>query len=137
MTQAADGGPGFVILTCMRGAAGSGASYALTCPVDTPFLPADFVPRLIATLEAGDPNAPAVAVCDGRVHGLHALWPVSRCADLDMLLDDPAKRKVELLHRELGSTPCIFDSGEGAPPFLNLNRPDDIERAQRFADSGA
>jgi len=116
-------------------ARGPGATHLLTVPSDSPFVPLDLVRRL----EAGayDPNAIVIAVSDGRDHPVFGLWPVSIADDLGRWLAGPDNRRIrDFLQRHplvtvefamIGTPHGLLD------PFFNINTPEDLQEARRFA----
>ncbi|MBU6449520.1 MAG: molybdenum cofactor guanylyltransferase [Rhodospirillales bacterium] len=97
-------------------AAGQGAEFLLTMPVDTPAFPL----TLVAELSPG----PAVAVYAGRQHHLAALWPTGFAATLEDFLRRDAKYKVRDALALCGARQVVFTSARD--PFANLNSPDDL-----------
>ena len=97
-------------------AAGQGADWLLTMPVDTPAFP--------LTLAADLSPGPAVAVYEGRQHHLTALWPVSFGAGLEDFLRRDAKYKVRDALALCGARQVAFTSARD--PFANLNSPEDL-----------
>lgn len=116
-------------------ARGPGATHLLTVPSDSPFVPLDLVRRLEAG--AGDPNAIVIAVSDGRDHPVFGLWPVSIADDLGSWLAGPDNRRIrDFLRRHplvtvefamIGTPHGLLD------PFFNINTPEDLQEARRFA----
>lgn len=116
-------------------ARGPGATHLLTVPSDSPFVPLDLVRRLEAG--ADDPNAIVIAVSDGRDHPVFGLWPVSIADDLGSWLAGPDNRRIrDFLQRHplvtvefamIGTPHGLLD------PFFNINTPEDLQEARRFA----
>ncbi len=116
-------------------ARGPGATHLLTVPSDSPFVPLDLVRRLEAG--ADDPNAIVIAVSDGRDHPVFGLWPVSIADDLGSWLAGPDNRRIrDFLRRHplvtvefamIGTPHGLLD------PFFNINTPEDLQEARRFA----
>ncbi len=104
------------------------ATHAVTVAVDSPFLPEDFVARLLAARDAGGAEA-AVASSGGRRHPVAALWPVrARHALRAAMLGEGLRRVGLFLDR---FRPAVAD-WPTAPfdPFLNLNTPEDLAAAE-------
>jgi molybdenum cofactor guanylyltransferase len=100
---------------------------ALTVPYDSPAPPPDLAARLSAALEAGEGEL-AVAHDGKRLQPVHALIPVALRVDLEAFLARGG-RKVELwLARHRVAMVDFSDRRDG---FLNLNRPEDLERVQQ------
>jgi molybdopterin-guanine dinucleotide biosynthesis protein A len=114
-------GPLDGILTALDWAKSQGESRVLTVAVDTPFLPADLVARLAA------PDAPAAcaATHDGP-HATTALWSAGLRDDLRRALSDGV-RKVGDWTGTIGAKLVQF---EDASAFLNVNTPEDRDRAE-------
>ncbi|PYE85102.1 molybdenum cofactor guanylyltransferase MobA [Pseudoroseicyclus aestuarii] len=115
-------GPLAGVLAGLNWAQAQGFEAIATAPVDTPFLPADLVERLLAAGRDG----PSHAGTAERSHHTLALWPVS--------LRDPLMRALQRGQRRLGafaadhaSTPALF---EEEAPFANINTPADLAEAQ-------
>jgi len=118
-------GPLAGILAALDWAATLGAARVVTVPVDTPFLPRDLVRRL-AQVEA--PIALA-ETADG-LHGTCGLWSVGLRDDLQAALRD-GQRKVTAFTARQGAVAVRFDD-HAPPPFFNVNRPEDLARAERW-----
>lgn len=123
-------GPLAGLLAGLNWAAGQGADVLLTVPGDTPFIPAD----LVATLAP----APSRAASLGRAHHLLALWPIAARAPLHDLLSHPGPRSVGAFGDRIGMRPVDFPAMDGPTgpydPFLNINTPDDLAKAQRIME---
>jgi len=106
-----------------------GMADIVSVPTDTPFLPADLVDRLLAA--RGDADI-AVAMSEGNVHPVVALWPVRLADELHRLVGQGMRRVREFAGRY---QIAYADFPVGAiDPFLNINRPEDLERAERLID---
>ncbi|MCQ8240855.1 molybdenum cofactor guanylyltransferase [Rhizosaccharibacter radicis] len=110
-------------------AAGQELRWLLTVPGDTPFIPRDLWQRL-------DPG-PSVACSAGRRHHLVALWPVAAQAALARHLAalsglGRSAWGIQPFARSLGAREVWF-SCEPEDPFLNVNTPEDLDRARRSA----
>ncbi|MBH0237035.1 molybdenum cofactor guanylyltransferase MobA [Methylobrevis albus] len=108
----------------------------VTVAADTPFLPADFVARLVAASE-GYARAVLARSATG-VHPVCALWPLGCAAALRAFLGG-GRRKVLAFADEVGAAEAAFPEGrigaEPVDPFFNINRPEDLAAAERFATS--
>lgn len=123
-------GPLAGVLAGMEWAAGLGAKQVVTVSVDTPFIPLDLVHRL---REAAGAQGIALAASPdetGRVrdHPTCALWPVDLREDLMASIESGLLRP--------GMYAAAHDPGRAmfasrpVDPFLNMNTPDDIRRAE-------
>lgn len=112
----------------------AGAARLATVPVDSPFVPEDFVARLAAAAPA---DRIAVARTASGRHPVAALIPTALAADLERWLAANETRRVNAW---LGTHPIVevdfpplVIEGEDIDPFLNLNTPDDLAAAERLA----
>lgn len=105
-------------------AADPGAARAVTVAVDTPFLPEDFVARLMA---AG-PGAVA-ASSGGRRHPVAALWPVAARHALRAALQDEGLRRVGVFLDRLAPAAVDWPT-DPFDPFINLNTPEELAAAE-------
>ncbi len=102
----------------------------VSVPTDTPFLPADLVDRLVAVRGKADI---AVAKSEGSGHPVVALWPARLADDLRRLVTEGMRRVTEFAGRH---TVAYADFPVGpVDPFLNINRPEDLERAEALIRS--
>ncbi len=99
-----------------------GVASLATIPVDTPFIPEDFIARLSP--------GPSVAVHAGRQHHLAALWPADFLPALEDFLKDPGAYKVRDALPLCGAGQVEF-SGD-VDPFLNINTTEDLKEAAAF-----
>jgi molybdenum cofactor guanylyltransferase len=131
-------GPLAGILTGMRHYAETApeARHFLTAPCDSPFLPLHLTERLADTR----PDARTIVVASslGRNHPVFALWPVALAEDLENWLTTDANRRINgFLSRHHTVTvdfaPIGTANGE-LDPFLNINTPEDLARANLFSE---
>lgn len=112
------------------------ATHLLTVPSDSPFLPADLVARLQA--ETPDPETIVIAASDGRDHPVFGLWPISIADDLEAWLSEPDNRRIKAffrLHRMVTVEFAMIETSHGPlDPFFNINTPEDLQEARRFAE---
>ncbi|WOI52203.1 molybdenum cofactor guanylyltransferase [Parvularcula sp. LCG005] len=94
----------------------------VTAPVDTPFLPDDYVGRLSA-----DPARPAVVHSTNRVHGLSAYFPASSFAAIEEVWVS-GERMVRALHERIRSRAVVLGDGQ-EDVFLNINTQEDLKAA--------
>ncbi len=107
--------------------------YLLSCATDAPFIPADLAQRLAAGM--GKQKAIlAQARSNGRRHPVFGLWPVSLRGHLRTALTEDGLRKIDDFTAFYST--AIIDFHDNPDPFLNVNRPEDLERAEAMiADS--
>lgn len=96
----------------------------LTVPCDSPFPPPDLARRLLAVLRASDAEL-AVAHDGDRLQPVYALLPVSLLDSLRSFLA-AGERKIDLWYARHRMATADFSDRREA--FLNLNRPEDMER---------
>ena len=118
----------------LRWAAAYNATWAVTVPGDTPFIPRDLVSRLAETVQ----RAPmAVAASTEGVHPVVGLWPVGMAPALADALAE-GKRKATDWVKAQGAAEVFFDAIEignaEIDPFFNINRPDDLGTAEALLD---
>jgi len=113
-------GPLAGVLAGMDWAAGEGFARVLSVAGDTPFLPADLVARL-AAVPFG------VAASLGRQHPVVALWPVTLRGALREALAR-GQHKVGRFAADHGAEAVDFPAPPD--PFLNINTPEDLARAE-------
>jgi molybdopterin-guanine dinucleotide biosynthesis protein A len=124
-------GPLAGILAGMRWAAGHAATWIVTVPADTPFIPGDLVARLTAAaVAAPDVGTIAVARSRGAIHPVAALFPVALRDSLAAWLATTGDRAVRTWLAERRAVAVDFpDAAGGVDPFFNVNTPDDLIRA--------
>jgi molybdopterin-guanine dinucleotide biosynthesis protein A len=105
--------------------------WLLTVPADAPFLPANLLARMAGHLHVDEPEILALRH-RGRTHPTIAIWSVRLVPDLRRALAEEGLRKVESFierhpHR-------LLDWPRTSPdPFVNLNTPQELARAERRA----
>ena len=97
---------------------------------DAPFLPHDLISRLTAGLNGGADIVQAMS--SNRRHPVFAIWSVELADDLRTAVCIEGIRKIDdFTDRHT----CVTVAFSGHPdPFMNLNRPEDFERAQMLFD---
>ena len=125
-------GPLAGVLAGLDWAAAKGCPHIVTAAADTPFLPPDLVPRLLA---AAAPSGLALAATQGdgrlRAQPTFGLWPVALRDDLRAALAT-GTRKILHWTDAHGAGLAEFPT---APwdPFFNVNTPEDLARAEAMA----
>jgi molybdenum cofactor guanylyltransferase len=108
-----------------------GIEWMVSVPGDCPFLPDDLVERLhVARREAGVPLA--CARSGEWRHPVVALWPVALREDLRKALVEDDVRKIEVWTARHGVAIADWPA-EPVDPFLNVNTPEDVARAEQLA----
>jgi molybdopterin-guanine dinucleotide biosynthesis protein A len=108
-----------------------GIEWMVSVPGDCPFLPDDLVERLhAARREAGVPLA--CAHSGEWRHPVVALWPVALREDLRKALVEDDMRKIEVWTARHGVAIAHWPA-EPVDPFVNVNTPEDVARAERIA----
>lgn len=124
-------GPLAGVLAAMLWAEGLGAERVFTLSADTPFLPGDFVPRLLLAAEEGTGPVLAASRDAGgvlRAHPTCGLWPVAPHAELRAWLES-GERKMMLWAEGQGARLAEFPASS-LDPFFNVNTPEDLARAE-------
>lgn len=123
-------GPLAGVLAGLDFAALAGFDRIAAAPVDTPFLPPDYVARLMRMKE-DRPGAQIVcAETHRRAHYVCGLFPVALRDGLRAWLAS-GKRRVSDWVESQGMARAPFDAPAGAPdPFLNINTPEDLAQAE-------
>jgi molybdopterin-guanine dinucleotide biosynthesis protein A len=120
-------GPLAGILAGLEAAGEAGLTHIVSVPGDAPFLPEDFVARLVAVAAAeGQPIA--LAASGERRHFTSALWPVALREDLRGWLASGERRVGGFIERH--GAAVVSWPVEPVDPFLNLNAPEDLAAAE-------
>lgn len=109
-------------------------ALAATFAADTPFFPEDLVARLLRARRPGAPLARAAS--GGRAHPVFGLWPVALRGDLRRALTEEGVRKVDIWTARHGVADAAFPAGR-LDPFFNVNRPEDLARAEALLAAAA
>jgi molybdopterin-guanine dinucleotide biosynthesis protein A len=132
VADAAPQGPLSGILSALTAAAPLGATYVVSTPVDTPFLPGDLVPQLLLAAESSSEGLAYASDATGD-HPATALWPVGLAPALAAFLAE-GEAKVTRFTAAHGATRATFPDPRA---FLNLNTPEDLARAEAFLKGAA
>jgi len=122
-------GPLAGVLAGLDWAATQGTETVVSAAADTPFLPADLVPRLLQAAETA--NAPIALAASGtppRLQPTFGLWPVALRDDLRAALHGGLRKILDWTDRH-GAATAAFPATE-FDPFFNINRPEDLTRAE-------
>lgn len=108
----------------------AGAGWVVTVPTDAPAFPENLVARLAGAVEAEGAEI-ACAASGGRHHPVFALWPVGLRAALREALIGRDVRKVDVFTADYRLAVVEWPA-DPVDPFLNVNRPDELEAAGRL-----
>ena len=98
-------------------------------PVDTPFLPPDYVDRLVSAL-----GPAAIGSFDGQPYPTSSAWRLDAIATLaDDVRTGTAPRSLKRLAERLGAVDVPFLLHAGGDPFANANTPAELAALQRRA----
>lgn len=99
--------------------------------VDTPFLPPDYLQRLLAGL---DPAPAVIATHAGQAYPTSSAWQFNAVATLPAAVRaGTAPHSLRRLAESLGAAEVAFPPYGGGDPFANANTPDDLSVLQRRA----
>lgn len=115
-------GPLAGVLSGMSKAAELGYEQVLISPCDTPQLSRQLLQALLQEFQARD-GRPVIADCDGRVHPLHGVYPVSLAEQLEQQLLSGSRRVYQFA---LAVGAHLLDCSEFQADFTNCNRLDDL-----------
>ncbi|NQW10415.1 MAG: molybdenum cofactor guanylyltransferase MobA [Alphaproteobacteria bacterium] len=107
-----------------------GYGWIVTVPTDAPMFPLDLVAKL-ASATVWDEADLACASSGGRTHPVFGLWPVRLRAALRSALMDHDVRKVDRFTADYQRAVADW-AAEPVDPFLNVNRPEDLDAAERL-----
>lgn len=99
-----------------------GAQAVLVSPCDTP----DITPATLSALVEAwkiQPSQPVVAECEGRIHPLHGVYPVSVLIQLSEWLGSGNRRVMKFAE---SVNAVVVDCPEAEAAFQNRNRPEDL-----------
>ncbi|MEP4196673.1 MAG: molybdenum cofactor guanylyltransferase MobA [Aliishimia sp.] len=120
-------GPLAGVLAGLDYAAAKGFETVVTAAADTPFFPADLVPRLLLAAENMEHPLALSASPDGR-QPTFGLWPVALRDDLRTALQDGLRKVVLWTDKHQGQMAEF--PGSAPDPFFNVNTPEDLALAE-------
>lgn len=106
------------------------ASWVLSLPTDTPFLPRDLLARLAQGIAQG--NDIATVRSGGQTHPVIALWPVGLREALRRAMLDEDMRKIDRWTARYKVATLDWPSMP-VDPFFNANTPEDLIEAERLS----
>ena len=129
-------GPLAGVLAGMRWAQSNApeARYILTVASDTPFFPRDLTEKLLLAVDEKELSI-ALAASNGRVHPVFGLWPVELADNLQEALMSGLRKILDWtdMHQMVE---VVFETEDHQiDPFFNVNRPEDLARAELIAES--
>jgi molybdopterin-guanine dinucleotide biosynthesis protein A len=112
-------------------AIGDSVELLICAAVDAPFLPADYVARLVAGLGTA---AAAIASYDGQPYPTNSIWRLGRFSDLPArLAAGTAPRSLKALAAAAGAGLVEWPTNTAGDPFSNVNTPEDLALAEARA----
>ena len=102
--------------------------WVVSVPTDAPFLPMDYVARMMAAIQDEDAEL-ACASTNGRTHPVAGLWALRLMLELRSALIDEDIRKIDQWTVRYRLADVEFSS-EPIDPFFNANRPEDLKAAE-------
>lgn len=100
------------------------AEFLLAVAVDTPFFPADFLPRALAAIAPG--GTAVTARCAGQDYPTDSLWRLSAVRALPgEVRAGTAPRSLRRYAAAIGAIPLDWPEGPAGDPFASLNTPED------------
>lgn len=107
----------------------------ISAAVDSPFLPVDYVERLMSAL--GDAPA-AIARYGEQPYPTSSIWRVERFRDLpERVLAGTAPCSLKALAAEAAAVAVDWPVGPAGDPFANINTPEDLAVAEARAAATA
>ena len=128
------GGPlaGVAAAAALLEATGSHAEFLVVAAVDAPFLPTDFVARL---LDGIGPAPCALAAYAGQPYPTNSIWRLEALRGLPAgVRDGTAPHSLKRLAGMLGGTTIEWPASAGGDPFANANTPEELAELRRRAD---
>ena len=126
---------GLVAAVAHLAESGTTRGLLISVAVDTPFLPGDFVSRMVAGI--GDTNC-AYATWGDDFYPPNALWRLESLQTLPAAVSRPdAPTSLKALQRNLGAVGIDWSDLSPANPFANINTLAELIRLQRLASQQA
>lgn len=107
------------------------ARWVASFATDAPFLPSDLVARMLDAVTAERAEM-ACAFSGGRAHPVFGLWPLGLADELRAAMRDEDMRKIDRWTARYRLAQVPFDDDSGRDPFFNVNRPENLEQAERY-----
>ena len=107
-------------------------SHVVVVPVDTPLLPEDLVNRMSLELKINKPDI-IFSSSNNNIYPVVSMWSLEMDSYLDQALHQGV-RKIDLFTSSYNVS--IIDwSFNDIDPFFNINRPEDVELAEKYIKS--
>ena len=107
-------------------------SHVVVVPVDTPLLPEDLVNRMSLELKINKPDI-IFSSSNNNIYPVVSMWSLEMDSYLDQALHQGV-RKIDLFTSSYNVS--IIDwSFNDIDPFFNINRPEDVEFAEKYIKS--
>lgn len=116
-----------------------GGADIVTVAADTPFFPADLVARLAAARREADVPL-ALAASESGTHHTIGLLSIALMGDLAATLKAGHRKAGDWTARHrpaIVKFDTIVAGGRHIDPFFNVNRPEDLARAEEYAEAFA
>lgn len=109
------------------------AAWIATFATDAPFVPVNWVQRVLAAITREDADMGTVS-SGGRTHPVFGLWPVNKRFELRKALEQEGLRKVDAWTARYKVATVNFDDDlpNGRDPFFNINTPEDLTEAETY-----
>jgi molybdopterin-guanine dinucleotide biosynthesis protein A len=105
-------------------------SWIITVPTDSPFLPRDLAPRLVAERDIEQADM-ACAMSAGQRYPVVGLWPVRLRDELRRAITQEDLHKVDAWTARYRLAVAEF-AVDKVDPFFNANSPEDLAKAERL-----
>ncbi|HPF46116.1 MAG: molybdenum cofactor guanylyltransferase [Alphaproteobacteria bacterium] len=120
-------GPMIGLFSALKYAKSHSYKKIVTVSADAPFIPDNFVERLMRHSS----NSVVVAKSNGHVHSTHAVWDVSLLNDLDKALKMGERKMMSWIKSQKA---VEIEWSIDPDPFFNINTAEDLENAKKLAE---
>lgn len=107
------------------------AEWVASFATDAPFIPEDLVARLLEAVRRDQADI-GCAMSGGRTHPVFALWPVRLTEALRQAVVEEEMRKIDRWTARFRVAYAEWPS-EPFDPFFNVNTPEELAAAERYA----
>jgi molybdenum cofactor guanylyltransferase len=106
------------------------ASEVVTVALDLPFLPLDLVSRLAVT------GSPSITASGDQTHPVNGIWKAGQLDALEAYLQS-GRRSAHGWAKECKASVTSYEkAANGIDPFLNVNTPEDLAKAEAMLKGG-